>query len=331
MQADKKISEVEATVCRLLSLICSQVESGSSLFTSATGKPVKWLLSGGWVRDKMRGEKSKDMDIVVCQDAFEPVVECLEKRLETELKDLPHHIEGKEVRVVDRGNITGRKLKSVVVTVFEDQDKQQTKERVEVEIRDMGEGVDIKEDVVERDFTVNALFYNHADGKVIDLCGVGCGQQGRKDVKEGVLRTIGAVEETFRDARRLIRAVRFTVQKKMTMSEAVLEFVLSQGQSAIVLAADDRSDTRRKTSWPPSTGESWKTCRRWLATSASWSGSSCCSATTAKHLKLLPRKVLSTDQCCSCCRATKPSKRSSWLLAASWSRRESSRGASLSS
>ena len=262
MQADKKISEVEACVCRLLGHICQDLSSTSSLFGSPTGSPVKWLLSGGWVRDKMRGEKSKDMDIVACHDAFDPIADRLEGLLEAELKDVPHDIEGKEVRVVERGNITGRKLKSLLVTVYSDSGKQQTKERVEVEIRDMGEGVEIKDDIGERDFTVNALFYNHSEGKVIDLCGVGSGQQGRKDVKEGVLRTVVSPEETFKDARRLIRAVRFTVQKNMTMSEPVQEFLVHHGQSAIVVWGDGRRDTRRRTSSCLSTGGLSKTCRR---------------------------------------------------------------------
>jgi len=61
-----------------------------------------------------------------------------------------------------------------------------------------------EEDAKRRDFTVNGLFENPADGMVIDYVG------GLEDMKARRLRAIGEPEARFReDALRLMRAVRF--------------------------------------------------------------------------------------------------------------------------
>ncbi len=61
-----------------------------------------------------------------------------------------------------------------------------------------------EEDAIRRDFTINALFYNPADFTVIDYVG------GLKDLKEGVIRTIGDPNIRFlEDPVRMLRAVEF--------------------------------------------------------------------------------------------------------------------------
>ncbi len=61
----------------------------------------------------------------------------------------------------------------------------------------------LKEDVIRRDFTVNALAF---DGdKIIDLCG------GLDDIKNGVIRAVGDPDKRFKeDALRMMRALRFS-------------------------------------------------------------------------------------------------------------------------
>jgi poly(A) polymerase/tRNA nucleotidyltransferase (CCA-adding enzyme) len=64
----------------------------------------------------------------------------------------------------------------------------------------------IEDDLSRRDFTVNALAMD-MKGDVIDPFG------GARDIKERVIRTVGAPEERFsEDALRLMRAVRFSVE-----------------------------------------------------------------------------------------------------------------------
>ena len=67
--------------------------------------------------------------------------------------------------------------------------------------------VSAREDALRRDFTINGMFYDPLDEKVIDYVG------GRDDLDRGVIRTIGRPEERFaEDYLRMLRTVRFAVR-----------------------------------------------------------------------------------------------------------------------
>lgn len=62
----------------------------------------------------------------------------------------------------------------------------------------------IKEDLSRRDFTINAMAYNHDKG-IIDLFG------GYEDIKRRIIKTVGNPDERFKeDALRIMRAIRFS-------------------------------------------------------------------------------------------------------------------------
>jgi poly(A) polymerase len=64
-----------------------------------------------------------------------------------------------------------------------------------------------EEDARRRDFTINGLFYDIADGSIIDYVG------GLKDLQDRVLRVIGDPAVRFReDPVRMVRAVRIASQ-----------------------------------------------------------------------------------------------------------------------
>ena len=63
---------------------------------------------------------------------------------------------------------------------------------------------DEREDALRRDFTVNGMFYDPIEGRIIDYVG------GQEDLRLKVLRTIGSPDARFREDRlRMMRAVRF--------------------------------------------------------------------------------------------------------------------------
>lgn len=69
---------------------------------------------------------------------------------------------------------------------------------------DSVEFTDIATDVMRRDLTINALFFDIDTGEVVDLVG------GIEDLKNGVVRTVGAAADRFGEDRlRILRAVRF--------------------------------------------------------------------------------------------------------------------------
>ena len=64
----------------------------------------------------------------------------------------------------------------------------------------------LKEDLLRRDFTINAMAYNDRSGIVDAFCGM-------KDLEDGVIRCVGEATERFtEDALRMMRAVRFSAQ-----------------------------------------------------------------------------------------------------------------------
>lgn len=64
---------------------------------------------------------------------------------------------------------------------------------------------DAKEDAKRRDFTINGMFYDPFDEKIIDYV------DGQEDLKNGIIRAIGNPEERFReDYLRMMRAIRFS-------------------------------------------------------------------------------------------------------------------------
>lgn len=142
---------------------------------------------GGCVRDMILGKNPEDWDIT------------------TSAK--PHEVKRVFRRTVDTGIVHG------TVTVLLDKDHfEVTTYRLDgiyednrhpKEVSFTGE---LKDDLKRRDFTINAMAYNYADG-IIDLFG------GMEDLKSRLIRCVGIADERFdEDALRLLRAVRFSAQ-----------------------------------------------------------------------------------------------------------------------
>lgn len=72
---------------------------------------------------------------------------------------------------------------------------------------------DLKEDLLRRDFTINAMAYNPEKG-LVDMYG------GMEDVEKKVIRCVGNPHERFsEDALRILRAVRFAAQLDYTIDK----------------------------------------------------------------------------------------------------------------
>lgn len=71
----------------------------------------------------------------------------------------------------------------------------------------------LKEDLLRRDFTINAMAYNDNEG-LVDIFG------GLEDLKRGVIRCVGNANERFsEDALRILRGVRFAAQLGFDIEE----------------------------------------------------------------------------------------------------------------
>lgn len=92
-------------------------------------------------------------------------------------------------------------------------------------------------DAKRRDFTVNGLFYDPVEKKIIDHVG------GGSDLKAGILRSIGNPEERFsEDKLRLIRCVRFGASLGFQIEEETWKAVCRMAPQITVVSAERLRD-----------------------------------------------------------------------------------------
>ncbi len=145
------------------------------------------LFAGGCVRDMLLGREPKDYDIATNAS--------------------PEVVSGMFSRTIEVGAQFG-----VVMVMIGDIQVEVATFRSEsgyVDGRRPGkiEFTDAKEDALRRDFTINGMFYDLENSKVIDYVG------GRLDLEKRCIRTIGKAELRFsEDYLRMLRAVRFSAQ-----------------------------------------------------------------------------------------------------------------------
>ena len=83
----------------------------------------------------------------------------------------------------------------------------------------------IEEDVIRRDFTVNAMYYDSVKGEILDF------MNGIDDLKAGKLKSIGEPELRFtEDPVRMLRVIRFAGKLGFEMEPAALTMIEEQGK-----------------------------------------------------------------------------------------------------
>lgn len=162
------------------------------------------FLVGGCVRDTLLGKTPLDWDI--CTSALPEETIALFKDYKVILTGLKH------------GTVTILKEKMAVeVTTYridgEYLDNRRPKEVFFTK--------DLVGDLSRRDFTINAMAYNHEKG-LIDCFG------GLEDLKSGLIRAVGNAEERYHeDGLRLMRAVRFACVLNFDYEEKTKAAILS--------------------------------------------------------------------------------------------------------
>lgn len=143
---------------------------------------------GGAVRDLIVGNKPKDFDIVT--DAT------------------PSKIK----RVFRNSRIIGRRFRLVHV-VFGNKIFEVSTFRSNAEGSVGNEFGTIEQDVLRRDFTINALYYDPLQEQVIDYVG------GMKDIKKHILRPVISIDTIFvEDPVRMLRAIKYSATTHAKMS-----------------------------------------------------------------------------------------------------------------
>ena len=157
----------------------------------------KAYIVGGCVRDLLCGKEPHDFDITT--SALPQEVSALfEKTVETGIKH------GTVTVIIDRTPIE--------VTTFRTEGAYINHRRPD----SVSFVSAVDEDLSRRDFTVNAMCYNHSEG-LIDLFG------GKADIENRILRAVGEPKARFcEDALRILRLFRFAATLGFSIEEKTL-------------------------------------------------------------------------------------------------------------
>ena len=155
-------------------------------------------LVGGGVRDLLLGREPKDFDVATDASPDEVKRVFRNARLIGRRFRLAHVRYGREII-----EVATYRAQHDSQPVEEHQSAHSDEGRI---LRDNVYG-SIEEDVMRRDFTVNALYYDIRDFSIIDYVG------GLEDLRTGTLRMIGDPVQRYReDPVRMLRAVRFAAK-----------------------------------------------------------------------------------------------------------------------
>lgn len=92
---------------------------------------------------------------------------------------------------------------------------------------------DIHEDVMRRDFTINALAYDPISYELIDDF------KGQQDLRENIIRTVGNPGERFsEDALRILRAIRFAAQLGFSIEDETKAAIIKHAASLKTISAE---------------------------------------------------------------------------------------------
>ncbi|KAI0028275.1 hypothetical protein K488DRAFT_58997 [Vararia minispora EC-137] len=208
---DVSLSDVEVQLCDLLDECTQYLEKEKGIRTACR-------IAGGWVRDKLLGSDSHDIDVALEDMMGHPFA------LEfTEYASSAKNLEVKAVSKVKGNPDQSKHLETAKTSVF-GLDLDFVNLRAE-EYADNSRipttvtfGTPL-EDALRRDTTINSLFYNVHTRSVEDHVGTGL-----EDLKKGIIRTPLPPRQTFMDdPLRVIRCVRFASRFGFEMVPELVE------------------------------------------------------------------------------------------------------------
>lgn len=155
---------------------------------------------GGAVRDLLNNQEPKDFDLAT--DATPEQVKSMLRMFRT--IDM-----GEQFAIV---NVITDDGQYEIATFRKDVGKGRRPDSVEF--------TSIDQDVLRRDLTMNALFYDIDKGEVVDMVG------GIGDIESNVVRTVGSASERFdEDKLRILRAFRFAARVGSELDQDIIEAI----------------------------------------------------------------------------------------------------------
>lgn len=185
---------------------------------------IEAYVVGGWVRDQMLGLGDKDIDILVIGDGVE-FAKHVAKKFGTETVVAFERF-GTAMVPINGGKV------EFVGARKEKYDSGSRKPAVEVGT--------LRDDLLRRDFTVNALavsINNNTFGALHDAFG------GIQDLNDGILRTPLDPVKTFEDdPLRILRAIRFASQLGFSIEEKALDAITTMKDRLAIISQERITD-----------------------------------------------------------------------------------------
>jgi tRNA nucleotidyltransferase (CCA-adding enzyme) len=158
---------------------------------------------GGCVRDSFLGRKPKDWDIATNATPEQVKQVCVGK-----LHSIDTGIKHGTITLMANYLMDESGVYTAEVTTYRIDGKYSDNRRPDTILYTNS----LKEDLSRRDFTINALAYNHKDGLIDYFNGI-------EDLNKGIIRCVGNPNERFtEDALRMLRAIRFSAQLGFLMA-----------------------------------------------------------------------------------------------------------------
>ncbi|KAF9965974.1 hypothetical protein BGZ70_003659 [Mortierella alpina] len=207
------LTKQEAKICQVLDDVAQKYEARE-------GKKVQLRIAGGWVRDKLLGLSSHDIDIGLDTMMGYEFAELVNKYLE---------LRGHRRRTIAKIATNPEKSKHLETATMMVMGTSIDFVNLRSELYDDDSRIPSEiafgsptEDAYRRDITINALFYNIHTHSVEDFTG-----KGLEDLKNGLIRTPLAAFETFcQDPLRVLRCIRFAARFQFTLAEDIRVAIL---------------------------------------------------------------------------------------------------------
>ena len=153
-------------------------------------------VAGGWVRDKLLGKESDDIDIALNDMKGSTLASLINEEL----------YPGKnKVGIIQQNVEKGKNLETATIKI-----NNTWIDLVNLRCEDKNKIGTPVTDAERRDLSINSLFYNINEGKVEDFT-----NKGIKDLQNGIIETPIDAEITFKDdPLRILRMLRFAIKYK---------------------------------------------------------------------------------------------------------------------
>lgn len=211
-----RLDKVEQGICGLLNDFTRQYNQRNGL----ESEPLTLRISGGWVRDKILGRESHDLDISINIMSGEQFAMQLSNFLTDNFSKYgikPHSVHKIDINPAKSKHLETATTKLFGVEVdFVNLRSEEYSNHSRIPVTKFGTA---QEDALRRDATLNALFYNIQLNKVEDFTGMGL-----RDLKNGILRTPLPPRQTFLDdPLRVLRLIRFASRYNFRIEDSVLK------------------------------------------------------------------------------------------------------------